>query len=242
MKKQNFTLIELLTVIAIIAILSGLLLPAVGRARATAQKSACASNMGELGKAEIMFSNENKNKTVPTEPSDKKYNFIYSLWEYVGENDKVFHCGLDPYEDNDSFKPLLADGTNPSIRFSYTVNGMDDNTRKGVHWRNTAGATKYTDLVKSWKSISAIKNPSGTISLAEGCIPANDTSAGKIYGGLKYDSDTSARYYNAFKKVADVTRHGNAANYLYMDGHVETLNEEEIEDQVNTNPSAWAID
>ena len=238
MKKQNFTLIELLTVIAIIAILSGLLLPAVGRARATAQKSACASNMGELGKAEIMFSNENKNKTVPTEPSDKKYNFIYSLWEYVGESGKIFLCSVDPYEDTSATYKVQSG--NESLRFSYTVNGMDDNTRKGVHWRNTAGATKYTDLVKSWKSISAIKNPSGTISLAEGCIPANDTSAGKIYGGLAYA--TSARYYNAFKNVAEVTRHGNAANYLYMDGHVETLNEEEIEDQVNTNPSAWAID
>lgn len=238
MRKQSFTLIELLTVIAIIAILSGLLLPAVGRARATAQKTACASKMGELGKAEIMFSNENKNKTVPAQPSDKKYNFIYSLWDYVGENEKIFLCPLDPYEDNTEYKPLLADGSTPAIRFSYTVNGKDDYSKKGVHW--SANAAKYTDMVKGWKSISTIKNPSGTLSLAEGCIPPNDTSAGKIYGGIAYA--TGGGYYSDFKKVADVVRHGNAANYLYMDGHVETLNEEEIEDQVDTNPSAWAIE
>jgi prepilin-type N-terminal cleavage/methylation domain-containing protein/prepilin-type processing-associated H-X9-DG protein len=105
-QRDGFTLIELLVVIAIIAILAAILFPVFARARESARRTSCLSNLKQLGLATLMYG-QDYDELLPVGPTQGNplLNVTQGLRPYV-KNRQIFYCpsisGLVPYN------PLLA--------------------------------------------------------------------------------------------------------------------------------------
>jgi len=138
-KRNGFTLIELLVVISIIALLVGILLPALGAARRTALDIKCKNQLRQFGVAFHTYATDNNDVLPPNQVStigektwllsyhrNKKVKFRRgpqqgSIFPYVGESAELYRCpALDEGATKSNGDPS-NDGVGSNGRFDYST-------------------------------------------------------------------------------------------------------------------------
>lgn len=124
-----FTLIELLTVIAIIGILAAIIVPTVGKVRDSARAAQCLSNLRQMGLAARLYAEETNGRLMPAD-----YNFPRALWKYTARagttlpqvsgdppselKDTIFEC---PKVYSDKLTPRRSYGVNSQFAPNYVI-------------------------------------------------------------------------------------------------------------------------
>ena len=117
---SGFTLIELLVVIAIIGVLASFLLPAVSRAKWTAKKTQCISNLSQIAKSVAMYRNYYGDEPPP---------WLSNLYPNFLDTEKVFLCPCDPKKGKDGGKPYWEKDKEKAYIETDDFNGSDAGTK-----------------------------------------------------------------------------------------------------------------
>ncbi len=88
MRRRAFTLTELLTVVGILALLAALLLPVLGTVRENGRRTACQSNLRQIGLAMQQYLQDNDHRYLP---ANIGFPHPHPLLAYVGDS-AVFLC------------------------------------------------------------------------------------------------------------------------------------------------------
>lgn len=226
MNKHNFTLVELLVVIGIIAVLAGLVFPALGSARASARKTQCLSNQGQTMKTITAAMNANDQKLVsgttynPTSTSSPDPSWIWNLVNTSRVQDlKAYRCPAILTTEESSFgtdfpNSKFENAIKETYGLVFSDKSLSNPNKNGFDLRGTGHLTYNSATL-----ISANQLVLGGCS-AEYGNGTNDSDIGKARA--KLDFSLTGSNHTAGRLVAI---HGGESNMFYLDGHADSVND-----------------
>jgi len=242
---RGFTLVELLVVIGIVAVLIAVLLPALGRARAQANRVVCLSNIRQLGVGILMYCNDNKGwfPTCAFPEDGSAYVQYPEDWIHWQANRNIMDSAIARYvvggKGPETFKRILrcpadsfdgrkpipgsAPGQGPYL-YSYNMNiGMGANWKPYPAWQTggrrlqrwRAPAKKIVLTEASQRALGPVWGWAAVLTRRHG--------TGRFHGSMPGDP--------AFGPIM-----GANVSAVFLDGHAEAIDQDYA---TNPNVQKW---
>jgi prepilin-type N-terminal cleavage/methylation domain-containing protein/prepilin-type processing-associated H-X9-DG protein len=203
--KKAFTLIELLVVIAIIAILAAILFPVFSQAKIAAKKTSDLSNLNQIGKALMLYANDNDDQSMVTDHENHVY-WFQALYPYVKSRD-VFKTPAY------SRKPVVdEEGDTVTPESDYSINGLF------AHGRSmTSTSAPSNQIVFALRNVDkADTDYHPWPSSAESNMSTPDWDDLTRYIGAHHEGGAEEDW---FRGRLSMTPWTGGSNFTFLDGH-----------------------
>jgi len=229
-RRRAFTLIELLTVIAIIAVLSAIVIPAIGQAKANARASVGSSNLRQIGVAVKLYTTENNGRlpyvTIKKDDWNEQHpdpedqvsgdqQWTKQIRDFLPQQStsltarehEIFVCPNAEYY-NASGALMEPKDISRTYAATYAMYGLTDSRKLDS---------------RSQRSLNTINTPSDTILVVDGKQAGTSTACYSAVNWSQAQTDIAAASAEATDRI-DFRQPGETINVLYVDGHVSRAN------------------